>query len=133
MYSILHETGHGLYEQGLPVEHFGTPAGTAVSMGIHESQSRLWENHVGRSRSFWEYWHPIACEYFPSVKQLTPGTSLPVGEPGPAVVYSDRCGSGTYDLHIMLRFDVEVKLVTRHWKWRTCRHIGTNSLSRCRD
>src|SRR5947207_8598732 len=46
LYGILHEAGHGLYEQGLPAEHFGTPAGSAVSLGIHESQSRLWENHV---------------------------------------------------------------------------------------
>jgi len=113
MYSILHETGHGLYEQGLPAEHFGTPAGTAVSMGIHESQSRLWENHVGRSRSFWEYWHPIACEYFPSVKQLTPEQVYrAVNRVRTSFIRTDA-DQVTYDLHIMLRFDVEVKLVTR--------------------
>ena len=49
-FGVLHETGHGLYDQGLPAEHFGTPRGTAASLGIHESQSRMWENLVGRSR-----------------------------------------------------------------------------------
>ena len=57
-FGILHEVGHGLYEQGLPAEHFGTPMGEAVSLGVHESQSRLWENAVGRSRAFWMYWFP---------------------------------------------------------------------------
>ena len=56
LYGVLHETGHGLYEQGLPEEHFTCPVGKAVSLGIHESQSRLWENHVGRSIGFWEKW-----------------------------------------------------------------------------
>jgi len=58
--STMHEGGHGLYEQGLPAEHFGAPLGEAVSLGIHESQSRLWENHVGRSAAFWEWCWPIA-------------------------------------------------------------------------
>ena len=63
-FGILHEVGHGLYEQGLPSEHFGTPMGEAVSLGIHESQSRLWENAVGRSRAFWMYWFPLARRVF---------------------------------------------------------------------
>ena len=58
-FGILHEVGHGLYEQGLPAEHFGTPMGEAASLGVHESQSRLWENAVGRSRAFWTYWFPL--------------------------------------------------------------------------
>src|SRR5262245_47750840 len=52
-FGVLHETGHGLYEQGLPTDHFGTPLGSYCSLGIHESQSRLWENQVGRGRPFW--------------------------------------------------------------------------------
>src|SRR4029077_4809958 len=64
-FGILHEAGHGIYEQGLDPEHFGTPLGSAASLGIHESQSRLWENQVGRSRSFWEYFFPRAREAFP--------------------------------------------------------------------
>ena len=112
LYGVLHEAGHGLYEQGLPPEHYGTPAGSAVSLGIHESQSRLWENHVGRSRSFWEHWHPIACEYFPDLKPLT-------AEQVHAAVNRVRLSfirveadQVSYDLHIMLRFDLELKLVT---------------------
>ena len=57
-FGILHEAGHGIYEQGLPAEHFGTPLGTCCSLGIHESQSRLWENQVGRGRPFWEHFFP---------------------------------------------------------------------------
>jgi carboxypeptidase Taq len=65
LYSVLHETGHGLYEQGLPVDWFGLPPGEATSLGIHESQSRLWENLVGRSPEFWEWCYPLARKSFP--------------------------------------------------------------------
>jgi carboxypeptidase Taq len=113
LYSILHEAGHGLYEQGLPPEHFGTPAGAAVSMGIHESQPRLWENHVGRSRAFWEYWHPIACEYFPQLKNVSAEQLYAkVNRVRPSFIRVDA-DQVTYDLHIMLRFDMEQKLVSR--------------------
>ena len=54
----IHEAGHGMYDQGLPEEHEGTPLGETVSLGIHESQSRFWENNIGRSRAFWQYWYP---------------------------------------------------------------------------
>ena len=56
--AVLHETGHALYEQGLDSAHYGTPMGEAVSLGIHESQSRLWENLVGRSDGFWRHFYP---------------------------------------------------------------------------
>ncbi len=65
-FGILHEAGHGIYEQGLDPELFGTPAGSAASLGIHESQSRLWENQVGRSRPFWEHFLPRASKCFPA-------------------------------------------------------------------
>jgi carboxypeptidase Taq len=67
-FGVLHETGHAIYEQNLPVEHVGTPAGQAASLGIHESQSRLWENQVGRSRPFWDHLLPRAIQMFPSLK-----------------------------------------------------------------
>ena len=63
-FSILHEVGHGLYEQGFDPDHAGTPMGEAISLGVHESQSRLWENGVGRSKAFWEYWLPFARRIF---------------------------------------------------------------------
>src|SRR5260370_10727653 len=70
LYGILHETGHALYEQGLRPEAFGTPVGSSASLGIHESQSRLCEKHVGRSRSFWENWYPVASEHFADLKRF---------------------------------------------------------------
>ena len=65
-FGILHEAGHGIYEQGLPPDEFGLPPGEAISLGIHESQSRMWENMVGRSRAFWEHFFPEARRRFPA-------------------------------------------------------------------
>ncbi len=77
LFGVLHEAGHGLYEQGLPKEWRGQPVGNSVSLGVHESQSRLWENHVGRSRPFWERWLPRAAHYFPISPPSLPTTSTP--------------------------------------------------------
>ncbi len=63
-FGILHEAGHGIYEQGLRSDWFGLPPGQHLSLGIHESQSRMWENLVGRSRAFWEYFFPAAQQAF---------------------------------------------------------------------
>jgi carboxypeptidase Taq len=116
LYGILHEAGHGLYEQGLPAEHFGTPVGTAASLGIHESQSRLWENHVGRHPSFWEHWHPMACEHFPELKKLTPAqVAAAVNRVAPSFIRVEA-DQVTYDLHILLRFEIESKLLQRELK-----------------
>jgi len=72
-FGVLHETGHALYEQNLPAEHFGTPLGVACSFGIHESQSRLWENQVGRGRPFWDHFFPRARQTFPgTLDDVTP-------------------------------------------------------------
>jgi carboxypeptidase Taq len=111
LYGVLHEAGHGLYEQGLPPEHFGTPLGSAVSLGIHESQSRLWENHVGRSPAFWEHWHPVACEHFPDLRRFSPAQiSAAVNRVAPSFIRVEA-DQVTYDLHIILRFELEVKLI----------------------
>ena len=112
LYGVLHEAGHGLYEQGLPSEFYGLPAGSAVSLGIHESQSRLWENHVGRSRSFWEHWHPAACEHFPELGKLTAEQVYAAVNRVRLSFIRVEADQVTYDLHIMLRFDLELKLVT---------------------
>ncbi|MEM9399060.1 MAG: carboxypeptidase M32 [Verrucomicrobiota bacterium] len=111
LYGILHEAGHGLYEQGLLEEHFGTPCGDSISLGIHESQSRLWENKVGRARAFWEHWYPTACEYFPNLKAFTPAQLTAVANrvsPSHIRVEADAV---TYDLHIILRFRAELELI----------------------
>jgi carboxypeptidase Taq len=111
-FSILHEAGHGLYDQGLEPEHFGTPMGEAVSLGIHESQSRLWENFVGRSRAFWEHWLPPVCRAFPEA--LT-GVGLDafvfaVNDVRPSLIRVDA-DEATYNLHILLRFELERALI----------------------
>ena len=112
-YGIMHEAGHGLYDQGLPKEHYGTPLGNAVSLGIHESQSRLWENHVGRSPTFWQHWHPLACKYFPDLKRLTPEqVTAAVNHVAPSFIRVEA-DQVTYDLHIILRFEIEMKLIER--------------------
>lgn len=78
LFSAIHETGHGLYEQGLPREWIGTPLGEAVGMGIHESQSRLWEKHVARSRSFWRHWEPrFRAKFAPRLEGVSPDTLFP--------------------------------------------------------
>jgi carboxypeptidase Taq len=111
LYGILHEAGHGLYEQGLPGEHYGRPLGSAVSLGIHESQSRLWENHVGRSDTFWEYWHQAACEHFPELKRFSPAQiTAAVNRVSPSFIRVEA-DQVTYDLHIILRFEIELRLV----------------------
>lgn len=110
---VLHETGHGLYEQGLPIQHHGTPRGDSISLGIHESQSRFWENHIGRSLSFWRYWYPEVCNHFPNLKKFTPEeihAAINRVDPSFIRVESDEV---TYDLHIILRFKIELKLITK--------------------
>ena len=110
-YGILHEAGHGLYEQGLLAEHYGTPLGSAASLGIHESQSRLWENHVGRSPAFWEHWHPVVCRHFPDLKRLSPAQmTAAVNRVTPSFIRVEA-DQVSYDLHIILRFELESKLI----------------------
>ncbi len=64
LWSCIHEGGHALYEQGLPVSEYGLPSGAAISLGMHESQSRLWENNVGRSKAYWNYHYPLMQQAF---------------------------------------------------------------------
>lgn len=107
LFGVLHEAGHGLYDQGLPVEKHHLPVGRAISLGIHESQSRLWENHVGRSREFWQYWLPKAAQYFPHLASVSlDDMVLAVNQSAPSFVRVEA-DEVTYDLHIMLRFEVE--------------------------
>jgi len=110
-YGVLHEAGHGLYDQGLKQEHHGTPLGNACSMGIHESQSRLWENHVGRSVAFWEHWHPRACAHFPVLKKFSPEQiARAINRVSPSFIRVEA-DQVTYDLHIILRFELELRLI----------------------
>ncbi len=111
-FSTLHEGGHGLYEQGLPAEWARTPLGQAISSGVHESQSRLWENLVGRSRPFWRYFLPKAQAAFPSqfghVSVEDMYRAVNYVEPSLIRVDADEV---TYNLHIAVRFEVERALM----------------------
>ncbi len=107
LYGVLHEAGHGMYEQGLPRAEFGTPAGTYASLGIHESQSRLWENQVGRASEFWQVWLPRAAAYFPHLGKRTPAEmTAAVNRVAPSFIRVEA-DQVTYDLHIILRFEIE--------------------------
>ncbi len=111
LFSSIHETGHGLYEQGLPLAAQGTPLGQNAGMGVHESQSRLWENQVSRSRAFWAFFEPRFREKFPA--QLAAVSSeelyLAVNEVAPTLIRVDS-DEVHYNLHIILRFEIERRL-----------------------
>jgi carboxypeptidase Taq len=112
-FGTLHETGHALYTQGLPAKHFGTPRGQFVSLGIHESQSRLWENLVGRSRPFWRFFFPRVKEFFPdTLADVTEEQwHFAVNDIGPSLIRTEA-DEATYNLHVMLRFEVERALLS---------------------
>lgn len=143
LYGTMHEAGHGLYEQGLPKSPqgkkpglFGQPLAEAISLGIHESQSRMWENFVGRSKPFWKWAHPLI------VKNL----SKKFGKWSPKDFYAAtnttrpsfirvEADEGTYNLHIMIRFEIEralisgqmsVKDVPREWNKRYKDYLGVD-------
>jgi carboxypeptidase Taq len=108
LFGSIHEAGHGMYEQGLPAAHFGTALGEYVGMGVHESQSRLWENQVSRSRAFWKYWEPKYRAFFPEQLAGLDSDALYLAinavQRQPIRVESDEV---MYNLHIMLRFRLE--------------------------
>jgi len=113
MFGTMHEVGHALYEQGLLAEHSATPMADAVSMGIHESQSRMWENMVGRSRAFWTYHYSHVKAMFPaSLGDVSLDAfygAINTVMPSLIRVEADEL---TYNLHIILRFELERALFT---------------------
>ena len=110
--STIHETGHALYEQGLPSEHFGTPLGEAVSLGIHESQSRLWENTIGKSAAFWKYFYPKLQKEFPEPFKQVPLAEFlrTINEVRPSLIRTEA-DEVTYNLHVIVRFEIEKELI----------------------
>jgi carboxypeptidase Taq len=111
--SIVHEVGHALYEQGIPSALLATPAGEPTSLGLHESQSRLWENQVGRSLPFWRYVLPWAARTFADAldgaKLEDVYVAMNAVEPGPIRVGAD---DATYNLHICVRAEIEQALIS---------------------
>lgn len=112
VWSCIHELGHALYEQGLLEEYYGLPAGEAVSYSIHESQSRLWENHIGRSRPFCERWLPVLKTYFPTQLGDTSVDdfykAINKVHPMPVRTEADEV---TYHFHVIIRYELEKKLM----------------------
>jgi len=111
-FGTLHECGHALYSQGLPTDHFGTPRGDDVSLGIHESQSRLWENLVGRSRSFWTFFLPrVRAEFPEALKDVSDDDWYrAVNDVRPSLIRTES-DEATYNLHVLLRFELEQALL----------------------
>jgi carboxypeptidase Taq len=109
LFGTLHEAGHGIYNQNLDSAHYGTPRGSSVSLGIHESQSRMWENHVGRGRAFWKHFFPRAKQVFPDVLADVAFDDFffAINDVRPSFirVESDEV---TYNLHILIRFEIEL-------------------------
>ncbi|MBN2157776.1 MAG: carboxypeptidase M32 [Spirochaetes bacterium] len=112
LFSTIHEGGHALYDQGLPVELVDTPLCQPISLGVHESQSRLWENIIGRSRGFWSHYLPVLKKFFPGrldrVNLEDFYRAANRVRPGFIRVESDEL---TYNLHIFIRFEIEKQLI----------------------
>lgn len=110
-WSCLHEGGHALYEQGLPVDQYGLPLGEFCSLGIHESQSRLWENCVGRSLAFITYAMPAIRQYFPQLNAVEDKKLFAaINKVQPSLIRTEA-DELTYHFHVMIRYEVEKKLI----------------------
>lgn len=136
-FGTLHETGHGLYEQGLRGDQYGLPTGEYCSLGIHESQSRLWENMVGRSLAFWKYFYPQLQQPFGDVLADVSTEdffgAVNIVEPSLIRVEADEA---TYSLHIILRFELEQEVINGSlsvddlpdaWREKYQQYLGTSS------
>ncbi len=155
LYGTMHEAGHGLYEQGLPKSApsdtsptrkrrnapspdspplFGQPLSEAISLGIHESQSRMWENFVGRSRPFWKWAHPLITKHLNKKfdKYTTKDLFLATNTTRPSLIRVEA-DEGTYNMHVMIRFEIErallrgdmaVKDIPGEWNKRYKDYLG---------
>ena len=133
-FGTLHEAGHGIYEQGLRSDQYGLPLGQYCSLGIHESQSRLWENLVGRSDAFWQHFYPSTQQLFSEslgdVSRSKFYRAINAVEPSLIRVEADEA---TYNLHIVIRFELERDLMNENlaigdlpgaWNEKYQRYLG---------
>ena len=111
-FGTLHEAGHGIYEQGLRSDQYGLAPGKYCSLGIHESQSRLWENLVGRSAKFWDYFYPIAQKHFPTALGDVDKKDFyhAINNVSPSLIRVEA-DEATYNLHIIIRFQLEQAII----------------------
>ncbi|MCP4888622.1 carboxypeptidase M32 [Rubripirellula sp.] len=112
LFGTLHEAGHGTYEQGLRTDWFGLPPGSYASLGIHESQSRLWENQVGRSQAFWQWLYRDTQQTFsPQLDEVgLDSFYFAINAVRPSLIRVEA-DEATYNLHILIRFDLERELI----------------------
>jgi carboxypeptidase Taq len=133
-FGIVHEGGHALYEQGLHPDSYGMPVCEAVSLGMHESQSRLWENQVARSRPFWEFWYPELRSCFPGqLNHLPLEKFLPAVNRVEFTFIRTEADEVTYGLHVILRYELEKALIQgdleaaqaeQEWNQRMQEYLG---------
>jgi carboxypeptidase Taq len=137
LYSTLHESGHAIYEQGVAAELDRTPLAGGTSAGVHESQSRLWENIVGRGESFLSYAYPLLQKQFPDQLKRIPVKAFyrAINRVEPSLIRTDA-DELTYNLHIMIRFDLECALLegtlavadlAEAWNARYAQDLGVSS------
>ncbi|HMT22134.1 MAG TPA: carboxypeptidase M32, partial [Promineifilum sp.] len=112
LFSTIHEAGHAMYEQGIDMSYEGTPLANGTSAGVHESQSRLWENVIGRSRVFWGHYYPQLQAAFPGQLGSVPLETFyrAINKVQPSLIRTEA-DQMTYDLHVMIRFDLELALL----------------------
>ena len=112
LFSTMHETGHAMYEQGIADALDGTPLFGGTTNGVHESQSRLWENLVGRSRAFWRHWYAPLQQTFPDALRGVDADTFyrAINKVAPSLIRTDA-DEVTYNLHVMLRFELELALL----------------------
>jgi carboxypeptidase Taq len=111
VFGTIHETGHGLYEQQLPPAHARDFAGVAASMGLHESQSRLWENMIGRSLAFWERYLPELQQHLPETRDADALGFFAAANRVERSLIRVEADEVTYNLHILLRFRLELAML----------------------
>jgi carboxypeptidase Taq len=112
LFSTIHEAGHAMYEQGIRMDLEGTLLADGTSSGIHESQSRLWENLIGRSRGFWQYYYPRLQEIFPGQLGKTSLETFyrAINKVAQSLIRTDA-DEVTYNLHVIIRFELELDLL----------------------
>ena len=144
LWSCIHEGGHALYEQGLPADQYGLPLGEYCSLSIHESQSRLWENCIGRSRPFWENNYELLKEKFPVQFNVVTLNSFyrAINSVQPSLIRTEA-DELTYHFHVMIRYEIEklliegtivAKDIPTYWNQKYSQYLGvkpTDDVSGC--
>ena len=134
LWSTIHEGGHALYEQGIPDEQYGLPLGTYTSLGIHESQSRLWENNVGRSLPFWKANYKDLQNVFPeqlgNVSLESFYKAINKVMPSPIRTNADEL---TYHFHVLIRYEIEKALFEKSIKINELNHIWNEQYKKYLD